>query len=60
MRRRVVGTNFTDKEIIHALADKNSASMKVIGRGTLVIDTKDIIDSNNYKKIANQAKDLVK
>lgn len=59
MSNKWIGKKHSDEdEIIKTMAGKEASSMKVIGRGTLVMDAKDIIKSSKYQNLAALA-DLI-
>ncbi|HAT1802597.1 TPA: hypothetical protein I8Z04_001255 [Legionella pneumophila] len=50
-----------EKKVIEALKNSNSKTMDVVGRGTLVMDAKEVTNSEKYKKLlANSGKILSK
>ncbi|MCE3046283.1 hypothetical protein [Legionella sp. 16cNR16C] len=50
-----------EKEIIKALKNKDngSQSMRVVGRGTLVMSAKDVRNSQKYKDLIQKADKIV-
>lgn len=44
-----------EKKIIEALKKNSSKSMDVVGRGTLVMDAKEVTNSEKYKKLLANA-----
>lgn len=48
-----------EKKVIEALKNNGTGSMKVIGRGTLVMDAKDVTSSKKYKDLLAKADKIV-
>lgn len=63
--RRIEEMNIADydeeKAIIDALKDKDngSRSMRVVGRGTLVMSARDVRSSQKYKDLLNKADKII-
>ncbi|HEM0348704.1 TPA: hypothetical protein U0T37_000469 [Legionella pneumophila] len=49
----------TDKEYIYKSLAHTSKSMKVVGRGTLIMDPNEVIESDSFKKMAELSKRIV-
>ena len=52
--------NEDEQYIIEALSKNKCQSMRVVGRGTLVVDAKEVIESESYRKLVAKADGLIK
>ncbi|HAT8315131.1 TPA: hypothetical protein ACT9MM_001437 [Legionella pneumophila] len=48
-----------EKKVIEALKNSSSKTMDVVGRGTLVMDAKEVTRSEKYKKLLANAEKIL-
>lgn len=48
-----------EKKVIEALKNSSSKTMDVVGRGTLVMDAKEVTKSEKYKKVLANAEKIL-
>lgn len=58
VKERLCGVDEEEKRIINAIAN-GPRSMKVVGRGTLVMDSKDVISNPEFKKKAKEIQKVI-
>lgn len=51
--------NEAEAEIINTIKASKIKSIRVVGRGTIVIDSSEIVETEKYKELSNRAKRLL-
>lgn len=57
--RKLFSISSDEQKVLDAINDSGFKSMRVIGRGTLVVDTKEVTNTNKFKSYAEEAKKIV-
>jgi hypothetical protein len=52
-------TNSDEKKVLEAIKESGYTTMRVVGRGTLVVDAKEVTGTDKFKKYTEQAKEIV-
>ncbi len=60
--RKLTGTHVDEEErrILDAIKDSGLKSMRVVGRGTLVVDPREVTGTEKFKQYVSQARQMVK
>lgn len=48
-----------EQRVLDAIKDSGLKSMRVVGRGTLVVDAKEVTNTDKFKDYAKEAKKIV-
>ena len=59
--KKITGTyiDAEEQQVLDALAESGLESRRVVGRGTLTVDPKEVTNTDQFKKYADLAKDVV-
>jgi hypothetical protein len=52
-------TNSDEQKVLDAIIQSGLKTMRVIGRGTLVVDAKEVTGTDKFKSYTEQAKQIV-
>ncbi|VAW75776.1 hypothetical protein MNBD_GAMMA12-1352 [hydrothermal vent metagenome] len=60
--KKIIGTYVApdEQEVLNAINNSGLKSMRVVGRGTLTVDTKEVTNSPKFKEYVQQAKQIAK
>lgn len=48
-----------EKKVLNAIKRSGLKTMRVVGRGTLIVDTREVTNTDKFKSYARQAKEIV-
>ena len=57
--KRLFSVNSDEQKVLDAIKESGLKSMRVIGRGTLVVDAKEVTSTDKFKVYAREAKKIV-